>query len=137
MGLILDSSVLIAAERQDRTVYEVLFEIGRSQNDIEVGISVITIAELVHGVVRAESLQRKETRLRFIRELATAVPIYPATATVAFRVGLIDGESQAKGVRLPLSDLLIGATALELGYGVGTANLRHFKLIPGLSITKL
>jgi predicted nucleic acid-binding protein len=137
MGLILDSSVLISAERQGRTVYEVLAEIGRSQKDIEVGVSVITIAELVHGVVRAESFQRRETRLRFIQELATAVPIYPVTATIAFRAGLIDGETQAKGVRLPLSDLLIGVTALELGFGIGTGNLRHFRLVPGLSVTHL
>jgi predicted nucleic acid-binding protein len=137
MGLILDSSVLIAAERQGRTVYEALTDIGHPLKGIEVGISVITITELVHGVVRAESLQRKEKRLRFIQELASAVPIYPVTATVAFRAGLIDGESQAKGVRLPLSDLLIGVTALELGFGIGTGNLRHFRLVPGLSVTQL
>ena len=40
---------------------------------------------------------------------------------VALRTGPIDGENQAKGVRLPLSDLLIGVTALELGYSIGTA----------------
>ena len=44
---------------------------------------------------------------------------------------------QAKGVRLPLSDLLIGITALELDYGVATANLRHFQMIPGLKIVSL
>lgn len=37
----------------------------------------------------------------------------------------------------PLSDLLIGASALELGYGVGTANVRHFGLIPGLNVVQL
>src|SRR5438105_15034835 len=35
-----------------------------------------------------------------------------------------------------LSDLLIGVSALELGYGVGTANVRHFQLIPGLNIIR-
>ena len=34
--------------------------------------------------------------------------------------------SRAKGISIPLSDLLIGVSALELGYGVGTANVRHF-----------
>jgi len=56
---------------------------------------------------------------------------------VALRVGQIDGENQAKGVRLPLADLLIGVTALELGYQVGTANLRHFQMIPGVSVVQL
>ena len=137
MGLILDSSVLIAAERQGQTVYAMLSDIGRSQNDIEVGISVITVTELAHGAARAESPQRREKRLRFIQDLASAVPIYPVTGSIAFRAGLVDGRSQAKGVRLPLSDLLIGVTALELGFGVGTSNLRHFRLVPGLSIVQL
>jgi predicted nucleic acid-binding protein len=34
-------------------------------------------------------------------------------------------------------DLLIGAAALEIGYAVATANLRHFKLIPGLKVVSL
>jgi len=39
-------------------------------------------------------------------------------------------------VRLPLADLLIGVTALELGYSVTTGNLRHFQMIPGLSVVQ-
>jgi predicted nucleic acid-binding protein len=34
-------------------------------------------------------------------------------------------------------DLLIGATALEIGYAVVTANVRHFRLIPGLNVIAL
>jgi hypothetical protein len=49
-----------------------------------------------------------------------ALPIHPVTVPIALRVGQIDGENQAKGVRLPLADLLIGVTALELGYSVAT-----------------
>lgn len=134
MGLILDSSVLIAVERQGRTVREMLAEIRGSQKDIEVGISVITVAELAHGAARAETSQRRERRLRFIQDLATVVPVYAVTAAIAFRAGIIDGENQASGIRLPLSDLLIGVTALEIGFGVGTSNLRDFARIPGLSV---
>jgi predicted nucleic acid-binding protein len=49
----------------------------------------------------------------------------------------MDGENQAKGIRLPLSDLLIGVTALELGYGVATGNLRHFGMISGLAVVRI
>lgn len=59
------------------------------------------------------------------------------TVPIALRAGRIDGQSQAKGVRIPLSDLLIGVSALELGYGVGTANVRHFELIPGLKVIQI
>jgi predicted nucleic acid-binding protein len=47
----------------------------------------------------------------------TGVPIQPVTVPIALRAGRIDGQSQAKGLRISLSDLLIGASALELGYG--------------------
>jgi predicted nucleic acid-binding protein len=53
---------------------------------------------------------------------------------VALRAGQIDGENAAKGVRLALPDLLIGVTALELGFDVATANLRHFEMVPGLKV---
>jgi len=77
---------------------------------------------------------RKATRHQFIDELLTALPIHPVTATVALRTGQIDGENQARGVRLPLADLLIGVTALELGYSLATHNVRHFRMIPSLSV---
>jgi predicted nucleic acid-binding protein len=59
-----------------------------------------------------------------------------ARRSLALRVGQIDGDNQAKDIRLPLSDLLIGVTALELGYSVATSNLRHFQMIPGLSVVQ-
>jgi hypothetical protein len=46
--------------------------------------------------------------------MLAALPIHPVTITVALRVGQIDGENQAKGVRLALAHRLIGVTALEL-----------------------
>ena len=46
------------------------------------------------------------------------------------------GDCGGKGIRLAFEDLLIGATALELGYSVATANVRHFRLVPGLSVVQ-
>jgi predicted nucleic acid-binding protein len=51
--------------------------------------------------------------------------------------GKIEGEQAAKGLVIVLPDLLIGATALYLGYFVATLNTRHFRLIPGLSVRGL
>ena len=85
---------------------------------------------------RADTPERKGTRQQFIQELLAALPIYPVTVSLALRVGQIDGENQAKGIRVPLADLLIGVTALELDYGVATANPRHFERIPGLSVVR-
>ena len=44
---------------------------------------------------------------------------------------------QAQGTRIALADLLIGATALELGYAVLTGNLRHFRMIPNLVVKQM
>ena len=137
MGLILDSSVLIAAARQGQNARQMLATIARTTADTEIALSVVTLIELAHGAARADTAQRKQNRQQFIQELLTALPIAPVTVPIALRVGRIDGESQAKGVRLPVADLLIGVTALELGYSVGTGNLRHFQRIPGLSVMQL
>jgi predicted nucleic acid-binding protein len=98
---------------------------------------VLTVLELAHGITRADTTERRQRRQRFLDDLLTGVPIQPITVPIALRAGQIDGQSQTKGVRIPLSDLLIGASALELGYSVGTANIRHFQLIPGLNVIAL
>jgi predicted nucleic acid-binding protein len=76
-------------------------------------------------------------RQRFLDDLLSGGPIQPVTVPIAIRAGQIDAQGQARGVRIALSDLLIGVSALELGYAVGTANLRHFQLIPGLKLIQL
>ena len=137
MGLILDSSVLIKAERQGQNARQMLTAISRTAGNTDIAISVVTLIELAHGAARADTAQRKAKRYQFIQELLMALPIHPVTVPIALRVGQIYVENQAKGVRLPLADLLIGVTALDLGYSVATGNLRHFQLVPGLSVTQL
>jgi len=136
MGLILDSSVLITAERQGKNARQVLTSMSEHLGEVEVGISVMTLIELAHGAARADTPDRKSHRQKFIQELLTAMPVYPVTTSIALRTGQLDGENQIRGLRIPLADLLIGVTALELGYSVHTANLRHFNRVPGLSIVQ-
>jgi predicted nucleic acid-binding protein len=49
----------------------------------------------------------------------------------------IDADARQTGHAIPFADLLIGATALHLGYTVGTRNLRHFQMIPGFNVIPL
>ena len=137
MGVILDSSVLITAERQGYNARKMLAAVSSQLGSTEVALSVLTLLELAHGAARADTPERKGIREQFIEELLTALPVHPVTAAIALRTGQIDGANQAKGVRIPLADLLIGVTALELGYGVATHNVRHFHMIPGLSVMRL
>jgi predicted nucleic acid-binding protein len=99
-----------------------LTAIARTAGNTDIAVSVVTPIELAHGAARADTAPRKGKRQQFIQELLTALPIHPVTVTIALRVGQIDGENQAKGIRLPLADLLIGVTALELGYSVAADN---------------
>jgi len=137
MGLILDSSILIAAERQGKNARQVLTAIAQTIGEMEVGISVVTLIELARGAARADTPERRSRRERFIQELLTAIPVYPVTVSIALRTGQLDGENQLRGLRIPLADLLIGVTALELGYGLYTTNIRHFNRVSGLSVTQL
>jgi len=133
----LDSTAAVAAERQGKNARQLLEAVVLETGDEGIALSVLTVLELAHGIVRSDTSERRERRQRFLEDLLTGVPIQPVTLPIALRAGRIDGESQAQGIRIPLSDLLIGASALELGYGVGTANVRHFQLIPGLNVVKL
>jgi len=133
----LDSTAAVAAERQGKNARQLLESVALESGDDNIAVPVVTVLELAHGVTRADTTERRDRRQRFLNELLAGVPIQPVTVSVALRAGQIDGQSQARGVRIPLSDLLIGTSALELGYGVGTANLCHFRLIPGLNVVEI
>jgi tRNA(fMet)-specific endonuclease VapC len=137
VGIILDSSIIIAAERRGHTVLEILEQVKAVQGETEVGVSVVTIAELVHGAYRTQSEAQRQRRLEFIERLASDVPVHPVTLAIARLAGRIEGQQEAIGVQFALADLLIGTTALHFGYEVATLNLRDFERIPGLSVIKL
>jgi tRNA(fMet)-specific endonuclease VapC len=135
VGLILDSTVVIAAERAGETAYQMVESLGAGET--ELAVSVVTVLEMAHGVARANTEKRREVRQRFLNDLLSGMPVHPVTILVALRAGQIDGLLQAQGLRVALADLLIGATSLELGCGVATRNSRHFAMIPGLRIRPL
>ena len=55
VGLILDSSVVIAGERRGHTIRQILEQFKFGYGEIEIGLSVVTVVELVHGIQRADS----------------------------------------------------------------------------------
>jgi len=137
MGVILDSTILIVAERSGKNPRGVIQDVIAQLGDTEAALSVITVIELAHGVERADSTQRRTTRERFLEELLNEISVEPITVPIALRAGRLDGRLQAQGARVALNDLLIGATALELGCAVATHNIRHFQMIPGLDVKSL
>jgi tRNA(fMet)-specific endonuclease VapC len=137
MGLILDSTVVIAAERRGDTVVQLLQQIAAAAGDQQIAISSVGLTELVHAIYRAPAAHLRLRREDFIRDLLADVEVIPYTQSTAMLAGKIDGEQRALGVTIPSMDLLIGVTALEIGYSVVTSNLRHFQLIPGLTVIQI
>src|SRR5687768_10825926 len=123
-GLVLDSSVLVAAERARLTTPEVLRNIRASADvgDVPIIISALTVAELAHGIYRANTPERSRQRRQFVDEIKAHIPVHPITDATAEIIARVGGEQAAKGINLPLIDLMIGACALELGYAIGTDN---------------
>ena len=135
MGLILDSDSIIAGERRAVTVQGFLQELRTRYGDDEViGFSTVTLVELAHGVARAKTETQRRSRQLFVDELVRDIPSYPLSAEIASLAGRIEGSGAARGIVIPFEDLLIGATALHLGFAVVTGNVRHFSLIPGLNV---
>lgn len=140
MGVIVDSSVFIDGERRGhqsaREIFASIFayDVDWRVGMVEVGMSVITLMQLAHGIHRANTPQRKWQREQFVDELRNAVPIYPVTEQIALRAALIDATTKAQGNSIALPDLLIGTTALEFGDIILTANVRHFRMIPDLGV---
>ncbi len=137
MGLILDTSVAVDGERTGLPVPEWLDHVRTLLGPEEIALSVITAVELEHGIWRAQQEAQMHQRRLFVEDLLAAVPVYPLTTEIARRAGKIDAQSKQQGVVVPFQDLLIGATALQFGYAVGTSNVRHFQMIPGLEVKQL
>jgi predicted nucleic acid-binding protein len=96
--------------------------------------TVFVAAELVHAVWRANNHRVRSRREEFVEEVVSRIPVRPFTLRMARILGRVDAELRANGKVVPTADLLIGATALDLGFRVCTANQRHFRQIPGLKM---
>jgi predicted nucleic acid-binding protein len=113
MGVILDTSVLIDAERKGLTVGGLLRNVQAKFGLEELALATVSVAEFEHGIWRARDEGRKQRRQEFLEELLAAVPPYPLTVTVARKVGRMDAECKKNGNAVAFQDLVIGATALR------------------------
>ena len=92
MGLILDTSTLVTAERRGHSVPEILEQVQDAWGEAEVGLSAVTIVELTHGIQRAKLEARRQQRQVFVHELMAAMTVHSRTAEIAERAGLISGQ---------------------------------------------
>ena len=130
MGVILDTSFLIEAERRETEIGQFV----KNREEEVFGISVISVAELLHGVHRADSTKRRLKRSAYVEKVIELFPIYNFEITTARIYSELWAELNKKGIPIGAHDLIIGSTALSLGFSVVTCNLRHFERIEGLKI---
>jgi len=131
---VLDSSTVIAAERRKESITDFVDSILRAHGPLDLSLSPVSVAELVHGIFRARTPAASQRRRLYIEELVSLVPVHPVTKQTGWLVGQIQGQEAAKGNMLPFNDLMIAAAAIEQGYAVLTGNVRHFQKIPGLQV---
>ena len=134
MGLIADTSVFIQGKRSGKSALEVIESLSAAYGRESIEASVVTLAELTHGIYRAKSVAISAKRRRFIEDLRSQLPFHDVTQEIATLTGRIEGEQAAKGIAIAFQDLVIGATAHHLDYSVLTSNTKHFSLIPNLTI---
>ena len=67
--------------------------------DAPIVISVMTVAELAHGIYRAKTPERRERRRQFVDELKTHIPVHPITQATAEIIAPVGGEQVAKGIK--------------------------------------
>jgi predicted nucleic acid-binding protein len=105
LGLVLDSSVLIAAERRRLTPEQALQSVQNTVGEFPIVLCALTVAEIGHGIYRAHTPEIRDRRRAFLDELKATMPIHPVTEVTAEIIARIGGEQAARGVNLPLGDL--------------------------------
>ena len=99
LGVVLDSSVVITAERGSWAVPALVELIQATHGEIEVSLSPVTVAELVHGIYRARSAEASARRRDYIEDLLDLLPVHPVTTPTARLVGQIEGQEVRESPR--------------------------------------
>lgn len=132
MGVIFDTSVLIAIERSPHQIEKVIN--GRENEPF--GISAITASELLHGVHRADSEKRRLKREAYVEKVIEIFPIYPFDLSAARIYARIWANLAKKGIIVGSHDLMIASTCISLGFSVITSDIRDYGKIEGLTVEK-
>ncbi|HXS33190.1 MAG TPA: PIN domain-containing protein [Solirubrobacterales bacterium] len=127
MAVLIDTSVLVNAERRGLSLERAIGEEDRA-------ISAITVSELLHGVHRATDLGIRARREAFVEHLLASIEALAVTTTVARVHAHVWAGLEEKGTLIGAHDLWIGATALAHGMSVATANPGEFERVPGLVV---
>lgn len=99
-------------------------------------LSVMTLGEIRQGVAALPQSKKRtilETWLEVDLRSRFAGRVLPVDREVADRWGWLMAQSQGKGMKLPVVDCLLAATALQHNLTVVTRNVRDF-VLTGLNV---
>lgn len=130
MGLVVDTSALIALERSGAALDTALGE-ARSMSAV---VPAVVYAELMVGVHLADSEDRAAGRRARIEAIVSRCPVVDFDRAIAERWADLFAELSRVGKMIPANDLAVAATALHLDYAVliGPGDEEHFRRITTL-----
>jgi tRNA(fMet)-specific endonuclease VapC len=130
MGLVLDTSALVAVERSAADMEQALGD-ARSARAV---VPAIVYAELLVGVRLADSAARAAGRRARIDAIVSRCPVVEFDRAIAERWADLFAELSRRGHLIPANDLAVAATALHLDFGVliGPEDEQHFRQVDGL-----
>ena len=141
MGLVIDTSALIAIERHAASFsreadWAELFPVLAAE---PVALPAIVVAELLSGVALADTAMRAAARRARVEALSAHVPVVDFDVAIAAQWARLFGVLSKSGRLIPSNDLAVAATAERLGFGllVGPSDEKHFRNIEGLRIEVL
>jgi tRNA(fMet)-specific endonuclease VapC len=131
VGLVVDSSSLVAAERGLIDLDALLARHGGE----DIVMSAATAAELFHGVERLSGVSRVRAEA-FVESVVAIVPTIAFDLDIARTHAVLAADVRSRGVTVGAHDLIIAATAVSMDYGVATRDLRSYPKIKGVPIVR-
>jgi len=102
-----------------------------NSNATRMAISVITLAELMHG---AEKSSKPAENLAVVEDFCSRLSVLPYTEKAAQHYGQIRTALEKKGEPIGVNDLHIAAHARSEGLILVTNNEKEFAKVPSLQI---
>ena len=128
MGILIDTDVWVLAEKSGGTL-----GLARWATYGGAYMCAVTASELLVGVERANTAQRRALRGAFVENLLATIPVMEFSLPVA-RTHARMIAALSKNVAAGAHDAIIAATAVHYGYGLLTRNVADFKIFQGLRI---
>src|SRR5262249_53586780 len=100
----------------------------------KVHISVVIASELLMGVHRADTEERRQRRSAFVEAIITAVSVLDFTMACARAHAEICADLAKKGELIGAHDLIIASTSRHHGLSLLTDNVKEFPRVPGLRV---